>query len=184
MAKEASNRKERARAKASEERKERRQERSDLKAALMIGVPLLVVFVIFFAVVLPMLSVPFSTFKSNFLSSTRIAVVAQYSNNSYSGAVLQCATQVVQVAAHSRNASSIDFFVLNGTTCTYPVGGLGHTVNLATNTIQNCINMTMSEPSVVLNYSSTNQTRITTSRLYVNGDSPYMSQCPIAVDLS
>ncbi len=185
MAKTVSDRgKEKAGGKTGDARREKKEEDTSVKSMLLITIPLLAAFIVFFAFVLPMLSVPFSTFKSNFLSAQRVAVLAQYGNSAGSGSVLQCATQVVQIIAHSRNASSIDFYVLNGTSCTYPVGGLGHTVTLSTNSTQNCINMTRSEPSLFLNYSATNSTLITTSRLYISGNEAYMSSCPIAVDLS
>ncbi|MDE1874248.1 MAG: hypothetical protein KGI04_03990 [Candidatus Micrarchaeota archaeon] len=158
--------------------------RSGIGTALMIAVPILLAFVAFFAVVLPSLSVPFSTFKGNFQAAQRVAVVASYYSQDQAGSVLQCATQAVQVAAHYRNATTIDFFVLNGTGCTYPIGGLGHTVSLATNTTANCLNMTRSEPTLILNYSAVNRTSITPYRLYIGGDAAYMAQCPIAVDLS
>ncbi len=164
--------------------KESKPSRSGMRSALLVAAPIVIAFVVFFVVVLPTLSVPFSTFKSTFLGAQRVSVVASYSDQSQAGSVLQCATQVVQVAAHSRNATTIDFYVLNGTRCTYPVGGLGHTVSLATNTIQNCINMTVGEPSIFLNYSVNNQTEITPYRLSIYGNAQYMAQCPVAVDLS
>jgi hypothetical protein len=166
--------------------KDRESKQSDatLRKALLIAVPIVLAFAIFFVVVLPSLSVPFSTFKSNYLAGRRVAVVASYTDQNQSGVVLQCATQLVQIVAHTRNASTIDFYVLNGTMCTYPIGGLGHQVSLATNTIQNCVSMADAEPSVFLNYSAGNSTGITPYRLYVNGDAQYMARCPIAVDLS
>lgn len=172
------------RKKESRERSERKQKESNLRNALLIAVPAVLAFAIFFFIVLPTLSVPFSTFKDNFLASQRVALVASYTDPNQSGTVLQCATQLVQVVAHSKNATAIDFYVFNDTACTYPVGGLGHTVTLATNTIQNCINMTRSEPTIFLNYSSMNSTSITPYKLYIGGDTQYMAECPIAVDLS
>lgn len=174
-----------AKGKKQEAKQEKQPKRGpSIRTPLMLGILLLIIFAIFIFVVLPTLSVPFSTFKSNFASAKRIAVFAVYSNISQSGGVLGCATQVVQFAAHSRNATSIDFYVLNESRCTYPIGGLGHTVTLATNTIGDCLNMTSSETSIFLNYSAYNNTFVTPYKLYVYGNMQYMSECPIAVDLS
>jgi hypothetical protein len=172
--------------KGAEVKKEKKEpkRRSAAGSALMVAVPLLLAAAIFLLVVLPMLSVPFSTFKANFGSASRIAVFAVYTDQSNAGAVISCATQAVQVAAHTRNATTIDFYVFNATSCTYPVGGLGHTVTLATNTIRNCLSMAGSETSLFLNYSSYNHTTIMPYKLYVYGNAQYMSRCPIAVDLS
>jgi len=168
----------------AEGKKEQAKQAGSLRTGLMIAVPIILAFVVFFIVILPVLRVPFSTFKSNFQSAARIAIIASYGNQTGSGVTLQCATRAVQVAAHSRNATTIDFYVLNSSSCTYPIGGLGHQVNLATNTIGNCLNMTKSETSLFLNYSADNRTIVTPYRLYVYGNAQYMSQCPIAVDLS
>ena len=172
-----------------EEKKDAKQQkeerpRSDARTGLMIAIPLVLAFGIFVFVVLPSLSVPFSTFKSNFASATRVAVIASYKDPAGSGATLQCAAQSVQVAAHSRNATTIDFYVINQTKCIYSVGGLGHTFTPATNTISNCMNMTKSETSLYLNSSAVNSTVITPYKLYIYGNVQYMGKCPIAVDLS
>ncbi|MDE1855577.1 MAG: hypothetical protein KGH57_04670 [Candidatus Micrarchaeota archaeon] len=170
--------------KKTDDKKEAKRQAGNLRTALMIAAPIVLAFAIFFIVILPTLTVPFSTFKSNFLAGSRVALVAVYNSTFGAAFTLQCATQLVQVVAHSRNATSIDFYVFSGSTCTYPVGGLGHAVSLATNTIGNCLSMTGGEPTLFLNYSQANSTRITPYRLYVSGNAEYMAKCPIAVDLS
>lgn len=154
------------------------------RTALMIALPVVLAFALFYFLVLPTLAVPFSTFKSNFLGAQRVAIVVTSSNQSQFVVESGCATQTVQVVAHARNATTIDFYLLNGTTCTYPSGGLGHTLSVLTNTTSNCLNKTKSEQSLFLNYSAANYTRITTQRLYVYGNAQYWTHCPIAVDLS
>ncbi len=185
---EAKAKKEQAKIKKAEVAKVREEKEAKegpgARTLLMIAIPVVLVILVFYFLILPSLSVPFSTFKSNFNSAPRVAFFAVYANQSESGAVLQCATQAIEVTAQSRNASTIDFYVLNQTSCTYPVGGLGHAVTLATNTISNCISMAGSEPSVYLNVTSSNRTFITAHRFYVYGNYQYMSQCPISVDLS
>jgi cellobiose-specific phosphotransferase system component IIC len=169
----------------AEGKKEQAKQAGSLRTGLMIAVPIVLAFAVFFIVILPVLSVPFSTFKSNFQSAARIAIIASYGNQTGSGVTLQCAALVAYSVALSRSANTIDFYVLNSSSCTsYPMGSLGHEANLATNTIGNCLNMTKSETSLFLNYSASNRTIVTPYRLYVYGNAQYMSQCPIAVDIS
>ena len=137
----------------------------------------------FFFIVLPTLSVPFSTFKKNFAGAERVAIVATIPSSG-SGATLQCAAQAVQIAAHSRNATTIDYYVINQTACLASVGGLGHVFTPVTSPIGSCINSTKGETSLFINYSAANSTLITPYRLYVYGDIAYMTSCPIAVELS
>lgn len=180
------NKKQEAASKARKEAKQKKEAkpRSSLLTGLMIAIPLILVFAVFVLVILPTLTVPFSTFKSNFASAKRVAIIASYNVQAGSGATLECATQAVQVAAHSRNATTIDFYVINQTSCLESVGGLGHVFTPAANTISNCLNSTKSETSLFLNYSATNDTLITPYKLYIYGNIEYMNHCPIAVDLS
>ena len=88
--------------------------------------------------------------------------------------------------AHSRKASTIDFFLINSAnaTCTYSKTGLGGSVVPLQANASYCLSIANSEPGIFLNYSNTNSTRITPSHLYAYGDSAYMAECPIAVELS
>jgi hypothetical protein len=131
-------------------------------------------------------SVPFSTFKSTFQSASRVSVVATYANTSQYTAESQCFSSIIQVVAHSRKASTIDFFIINqaNDTCTYSSTGLGGSVTPVTANSSHCISIAASEPGIFLNYSDSNYTRVTTSHLYVYANGAYMDQCPIAVELS
>jgi len=138
-----------------------------LIAVVVIGLILL----LFFFVVLPgPVTVPFSTFKTNLDAASRVAVILTYGNQTQFVEESQCAAQIVQVMAHLRNATTIDFYIMNNTLCTYPVGGLGHTVTIANATPTACLGMVDSEPSVFLNYSASNSSIITAYRLYVKGN--------------
>lgn len=129
-------------------------------------------------------TVPFSTFRSAFQSAPRVAVVETYYNQTQLAAVSPCASLVVESIAHSRKASTIDFFAIdagNGT-CTYQQS-LG-TASPQYANASYCANLAGAEPSISLNYSQSNITRITPSRISVYGDPEYMAQCPIQVELS
>ena len=106
-----------------------------------------------------------------------------FRNESQYVAELNCATQVIEVLAHTRNATKINYYQMNATNCTYQVGGLGHVV-LANATPSACIGMLGSEPAIVLNYSATDYSAVTAYRLYTYGNVQYMNSCAVAVDIS
>lgn len=158
---------------------------SRTKAALLAVAIVAVVFLAFFYFVLPSMSnVPFTTFKGNFDSAGRVALFVAFGNQSQYAAESQCFPALVQALSFSRNASTIDFFIMNSTACYYPSAGLGHVSNVTTATPANCLAKAGSEPSIFLNYSASNYTVVKAYDIYVHGDSAYMAKCPIAVDMS
>lgn len=131
-------------------------------------------------------SVPFSTFKSNLQSSPRISITSTYSSQSQLSNESACFASIIQVIAHSRQASTIDFYIINkeNNTCTYSNTGLGGNVNPITVNSSSCLTHAYSEDGIFLNYSQTNSTTITLNRMYVYGNSAYLAKCPIAIELS
>lgn len=131
-------------------------------------------------------TVPFPTFKSAFLSAPRVSITATFANNTQFNIMNPCITSIIQFVAHTRNASTIDFFLVNSAnaTCTYSPSGLGHAIsNITTQSAIKCIAVARSEPSLFLNFSSYNSTTITPIHMYAGGNAGYMSACPIASDL-
>lgn len=130
--------------------------------------------------------VPFSTFKSTFQSAQRVSIVATFSNQSQYENESPCFTSLIQVVARTRKASTIDFFIINqaNATCTYSNTGLGGAISLNTSNSAYCIGIAKSEPSLFLNYSDSNSTRITSSSMFVYGNSKYMASCPIEVEMN
>jgi len=126
---------------------------------------------------------PFSTFASNFHTAPRVALVVFFSNESEYISEYSCFTKVIESIAYTRNATTIDFFIINGTTCTYPSTGLGKPIQIATTNASKCLSVAKAEPSIFMNYSITNRTIITPYHLYIYGNNAYMSACPIASDL-
>jgi len=126
---------------------------------------------------------PFSTFASNFHAAPRVALVVFFSNESEYISEYSCFTKMIESIAYTRNATTIDFFIINGTTCTYPSTGLGKPIQIATTDASKCLSVAKAEPSIFLNYSITNRTIITPYHLYIYGNNAYMSACPIASDL-
>lgn len=171
--------------KAETAKKEPGKQESQLKTAITVAVPIIAILLIFYFAVLPSTSVtvPFTTFQKTYLSAPRVGVLLSYQNQSQYGVASQCATELVQIIAQGRNATTIDYYVLNRTECTYPTGGLGHSISIATNSTGWCINASKSEPDIFLNVSSVNSTTITARKLYVHGNTQYMNACPIAIEI-
>ena len=129
-------------------------------------------------------NVSFSSFKQNFESAQRVAVVVHYHNSSTYGLENTCTTYLVEVLASHRNPSTIDFFTIDNNTCTYIPGGIGHPGNVSTTDAATCLKTASSEPSISLSYGSYNRTETTPYGITIYGDSAYMRACPIAVDMS
>ena len=93
---------------------------------------------------------------------------------------------MIQVIAHSRKASTIDFFIIDqhNSTCVYSATGLGGSISPVTTNSSHCLGIAYSESGFFLNYSAVNSTMITLSHMYVYGNTEYMKSCPIAVELS
>lgn len=131
----------------------------------------------------------FSTFQKNFDSAPRVGIIVTEYNETALAATVGCATalieQIVGNQQSHRNASTIDFYVLNATTCTYSASGIGGEIsNYSYTSKANCIATGESEPSIFINYSNTNSTLIYPTTLYVSGDARFLGQCGIASEIS
>jgi hypothetical protein len=159
---------------------------SDKKNQLLPALAVVVVIIIVAAVAYEAYSnytyVNFNTFKANFDSATRVAIAITYQNTSNLPLLIPCTDMLVQVIAHSRNASTIDFFILNKTSCAYSPTGLGHAINISTKSASSCLSVADSEPSVFLNASQSNSTVILPYHFYQNADPSYLSKCAIAAE--
>ncbi|MDE1860346.1 MAG: hypothetical protein KGH72_01365 [Candidatus Micrarchaeota archaeon] len=153
-------------------------------AIVIVGIAVLIA--LFLVVPSTLTGVSFSSFKSNFDAAPRVAIVATYYNASQYPIESSCFDSIIQIIAHSRKASTIDFFLINGTTheCIYSKTGLGGQISPVTANASSCLSTAYSEPSIFLNYSGFNSTIIHASRIYVYGNAPYMTECPISVNLA
>jgi hypothetical protein len=131
----------------------------------------------------------FGVFRSNFNSAPRVAIfVTAYNGTIFTG-TLGCATSVIQEIVASRtnhrNSSTIDFNVLNQSTCTRSKGLSTQGTNYTTTSVQNCLNISGTEPTLFINYStSANTTIIKPDYLYIAGDAQFLRQCGIADQIS
>jgi hypothetical protein len=127
----------------------------------------------------------FSVFKSNFYSAPRVAIYATAYNGTVMSGTVGCATAIIENIVAStqshRNSSTIDFFIINQTKCTY-VAGLGKSNGTETS-LDACFNMSASEPTIYINYSLTNVTTVKPNYLYTSGDKLFLSECGVATEL-
>lgn len=132
----------------------------------------------------------FSEFRTAFVSANSVAIFAMY-NGTLLGvggsSTVSCATALIERLR--RPSSSINFFVINQTSCTFATYGLGSnnssTSNATTTTgIGRCINMSKGMPVLYINYSTQNETVIGRGTLYVSGDLMFLRECGIAAQLT
>lgn len=125
-------------------------------------------------------------FQNKFYAAPRVAIYVMNSSQfSYSD---NCANYLIQKLilsqAHHRNASTIDLMVVaNSTSCLSPNGPLGSANGTKAMPLSSCLAVSNGEPSVFINYSSTNSTSIRSGNLYTSGDSLFLSECGIASEL-
>ncbi len=156
------------------------------KQIMQFAIPLavvVVIVVILYLVYANYVTTPFSTFQRNYNSAARVALAVVYGNVTQYSSEEGCSSYLIQTIAGKRNASTIDFFILNQTTCYYSPTGLGHAINISTVPASQCLGYARSEPSIFLNYSNTNSTIITPYHLYASGNAAYMAKCGIAVEI-
>ncbi len=153
---------------------------------IVIAVIAIVVYALYF-VFANYSSTSFSVFKSNYMSAPSIAVVIAYANSTQLAYEIPCSEQIIQSVSYARasrgfNTSSMDFFVLNSTDCSYQIS-LGYPINMRNATAAACRAAFANEPAIYLNYSNSNKTIITPYKLYIYGNSDYMKSCGVAADL-
>lgn len=155
-----------------------------LAIAIIVLLAAAVVYLVLFQ--LPSLSgASFSSFKNNFDNAPRVAVTVIYHNNTQWPLEEPCFTRLIDILSGVRGASTIDFFLVNQTSCTYSPTGLGHSANYITKSAGACLATAQNEPGIYLNYSSTyNRTTITPTHLYINANESYYNACPIAAEFA
>jgi hypothetical protein len=130
----------------------------------------------------------FSSFVSAFHSAPRVAIAVTAYNSIEFSYTIACGTSVIERIVGSkqyhRNETTIDFFVINSTSCLVPNAALGSATGAVNENISNCMSRINSEPSIYINYSASgNLTRIKGTSLYTSGDATFLSECGIAQEL-
>lgn len=160
-----------------------------------IAAPLLAVVIIvalFYYIYSTQITTPFPTFLANFKAASRVAIMVNYGNVFLNRSISQnesqvtpCATSLVQVITGAgRSPTTIDFFDVNSTTCSYLTGFGTSSSQISITSASSCLSIAKSEPGIFLNYSAANSTYTTPYHLYVSGNENYMAKCGIAVDMA
>ncbi len=125
-------------------------------------------------------------FQASFLSANTIGIyVGDFNATGYPPAD-GCANNLIETAVanaqHHRAPGSINFFVVNTTSCSYS-HGLGGTVNTSVINVTQCLGFSATEPSIFINYSTTNSTLVRDGVLYISGTLKFLSECGIASEI-
>ena len=130
----------------------------------------------------------FDTFKSNFNSAKRVDIVVAAYNGTILSSTVGCATAVIEQIVGSktnhRNSTTIDLNIVNQTSCIRKEGLGLNTSNYTIVALQDCLNMTKTEPTIYINYSLANTTVIKPNYLYVSGDQLFLRECGISSEIS
>jgi hypothetical protein len=136
----------------------------------------------------PAASQPFYSFENAFHSAPKVAIYAIAYNGTALTSTVGCASAIIENIISSkqyhRNASSIEFFVLNQSACFSSAHGLGSGSNATQMPIQACLNQSKSMPSIFINYSVENRTLINSKSVYIWGNVQFLKECGIAEALS
>ena len=162
----------------------KKQSSKMLYAAAVIGILVVIAIILYSSSTQSNANVPFSTFKQNFNNANRVSIAATYLTEGQFINESQCFSSIIQIVSHTRLPSTIDFYLINQTSCTYSSTGLGNQVTPITTNASYCIGKALNETSIFLNYSLGNTTIIQPQHMYIYGDSSYMKACPIAADFA
>lgn len=127
----------------------------------------------------------FSAFQSSFFAAPRVALYVSYLNGSTFSYADGCASALIEsmIASkdHHRNMSTIDLMIIaNSTSCLSPKGSLGSSNGTVVVPMASCLAVSTHEPSIFINYSSSNSTSVRAGNLYTQGDALFLSECGIA----
>lgn len=130
----------------------------------------------------------FSAFQHSFLSSKNVGIyVYDLNSTGYVGAV-GCATALIETIVSSpqyhRDPSTINFFVVNQSACTYSPGLGSATSSTSVINLTQCMGYVSREPSIFINYSATNSTVVRGGELYVTGNLKFLSECGISSEIT
>jgi hypothetical protein len=177
--------------------KEKKEKEPDAAAERSSSIALAVVVIVVFIAALvaayfmtrPGSASGFSGFVGKFHSAPRVAIAVTAYNSIAFSYTIACGTSVIERIVGSkqyhRNETTIDFFVINSTSCIVPNAALGSATGAVNESIATCMSRINSEPSIYINYSaSRNVTSIKGTSLYTAGDATFLSECGIAQELS
>lgn len=113
----------------------------------------------------------FSIFENNLETANQLAILANWQNG-HSADVENCTIGLVEAISGNKTLSSVPvwLYIINNTACTYSSNSLGSgSVTTLNTTPSACLNMTESEPRIILTYNYTNRTIVTPKTIYIYG---------------
>ena len=94
----------------------------------------------------------FSGFVSKFHSAPRVAIAVTAYNSTEFSYTIACGTSVIERIVGSkqyhRNETTIDFFVINGTSCIVPNAALGSATGAVNESIATCMSRSTAHPHI------------------------------------
>ncbi|MCL5440986.1 MAG: hypothetical protein M1448_03870 [Candidatus Marsarchaeota archaeon] len=130
----------------------------------------------------------FLSFKSAFNSAPHVGIYVAYLNGTTFSYTMGCATTLIEELTANRTThrvpNTINFYVINGTSCIYS-NGLGNpSSNYSNLSSSGCISFSKSVPSIFINYTAENNTVVSGKDLYFSGSTKYLSECGIAYEVT
>ncbi len=130
-----------------------------------------------------------NAFKSAYAASNSIAIYANATISNYSSSVFSCASALIEQAyAPSIYATQINYFVIANNSCLYKKYIKGSvesiTGNYTTLSLQQCMAIGKSMPSVFIGYAAANKTFAEGNALYAYGNAAFLNNCGIAYMLT
>jgi hypothetical protein len=173
--------------------KESKKEGMSRQNAMLLAVLVIIIVAVSFTFSYNALSAPtangnFTAFWGSFASAPRAGIVINYYNSTVFESGLACSTTLIQEIQGSstlhRNSSTLDFYVINSTSCSYSLG-LGSTnASARIANISTCTSLISSEPRIVIGYSLANQTATNSTVLTIKGNAAYLQRCGIASEIT
>ncbi len=178
------------------ESEERGSPRSKKRALAAVVVAIVLVGIIITAFVFSLNRVPIGSatsgslqsFISGLNTSNTVRIFVSDPNSTVYVNTTYCGTSFIYQIEKAHNIhkapSSIDFFVLSpNNSCTYAVG-LQNASNYSTTTTSKCLSISSQSPSIFINYSATNFTKVYGNSLYISGTNRYLFECAGAAELT
>ncbi len=131
----------------------------------------------------------FQQFLQRFYGAPNVAIYVDYTNATVLAYETTCVSsmiyQITSSKSHHRIPASIQFYELNATSCFAPAGPLGTSNGSITRSepLANCTRKIGTVPTILMNYSEVNATRITSSYLYLSGNLAFIKACGIASEI-
>lgn len=186
--------KEREKAKAAEKKEESQVSQSYLIALIVVIIAVAIAAAYLASIARGGLTggnISFAQFQSSFLAAPRVAIFTTDlpiagTNNTTEQYTFECANpliqEIIENREYHRNSSSIDYYIVTKSGCA-KIGGLGVDANAINISSTQCSMDIGQEPTIFINYSTSNTTIIKANYLYTAGTASFLRECGIATEI-